>query len=137
MSREDHIQSIVLTLAKLQRPAHNRGWKHTGLSHAQVGMLFMLAYYRQNSVNETADFLGVSKSAVSQLIDPLETKRLVARVTDPKDRRIVRLNLTAKGGMLVKELAKHKLDGIRTAANKLTESELDQLYKLVLKMADK
>jgi DNA-binding MarR family transcriptional regulator len=53
------------------------------------------------------------------------------------DRRIVRLSLTEKGRKLLKILAQHKLDGIRSATDNLTDDELGRLYKLILKMSNK
>jgi DNA-binding MarR family transcriptional regulator len=137
MSREDQIQSIVLSLAKLQRPALNRGLEEFGLSHAQAGMLLLLAHQDQRSVKETADFLGISKSAVTQLADPLETKQFITRNTDPRDRRIVRLSLTDKGRQVLRKLAKRKFDGIRAAITNLSDREVGQLYDLIIKMANR
>jgi DNA-binding MarR family transcriptional regulator len=134
MDREQIIQSIIEGLAKSQRPVLNAIRKASGLSHAQLGMLHLLYHHKQASVKETADYLGITKSAVTQLADPLVAKDFVARRNDPKDRRIVRMSLTAKGAQQLKKLARHKFDGIRAAIDKLDDKELEQLYKLHLKM---
>jgi DNA-binding MarR family transcriptional regulator len=47
---------------------------------------------------DLAKFLGVTPSHVSGVVDSLERKGLVTRVPDKVDRRIHRLELTAKGG---------------------------------------
>jgi DNA-binding MarR family transcriptional regulator len=135
MDRESQIQSIVEILAKCQRPVLNAGWKDLGLSHAQMGMLYLLTYHPGTSVKEAADFLGITKSAVTQMADPLVTKDLVSRKNDPKDRRIVRLNLTAGGSAILKKLAKHKFAGLRSAIDSLSDKDLQQLYHLHQKMA--
>jgi DNA-binding MarR family transcriptional regulator len=137
MSREEQIQSIVMSLAKLQRPAFKSGFKDIGLSHAQVGMIVLLSYHQDASVKETADFLGISKSAITQLADPLVEKGLIARSNDPKDRRIVRLSLTGDGRQMLRKLAKRKFDGISSAIQNLTDEEVAQLYKLIIKMSTK
>lgn len=135
MSREELIQSVIENLAKCQRPGLNASWKEFGLSHAQVGMLYLLYYHSGASVKETADYLGITKSAVTQLLDPLADKDLVKRADDPRDRRIVRLSLSAKGSGMLKQLAKSKFAGLRTALENLDDKELDQLQKLYKKMA--
>jgi len=135
MSKEDQIQSIVESLSKLQRPALSSRWKEIGLSHAQIGMLYLLSYHKQTNVKQTSDFLGISKSAVTQLAGPLESKGLISRGSDQKDRRIVWLSLTNEGSKILKTIAKHKFEGIRSALENLTEEELRQLQKLHKKMA--
>jgi DNA-binding MarR family transcriptional regulator len=135
MDREEQIQSIVESLAKCQRPALSAGWKELGLSHAQMGMLYLLFYHDNASVKQAADFLGISKSAVTQLADPLVDKGLVIRANDLGDRRIVRLGLTAAGSSVLKKLSKYKFAGIRSAINGLSDAEVKQLYGLYQKMS--
>jgi DNA-binding MarR family transcriptional regulator len=135
MTREERIQSIIENLAKFQRPALGAAWKYLGLSHAQIGMLYLLCYHDQASVKETADYLGVTKSAVTQLADPLVSKGYVSRQNDQEDRRIVRLSLTAEGRQELKLLSNHKFDSIRSDIDRLSDKDLEQLYKLHQKMA--
>ena len=99
-----------------------------------MGMLYLLFYHQAASVKDTADYLGITKSAVSQLADPLVAKDLVSRKNDPKDRRIVRLSLTAGGSQVLKKLAKHKFAGIRSAIDSLSDEDVRQLYRLHQKM---
>ena len=137
MNREERIQSIIENLLKFQRPTLGGAWKYLGLSHAQVGMLHLLFHHAHASVKETADYLGVTKSAVTQLADPLVAKGFVTRQNDSKDRRIVRMGLTAEGARELKSLAKHKFDGVRAALDKLNDKDLEQLHKLYQKMSQK
>lgn len=48
-------------------------------------------------VSELADYLGVSGSAVTQIITALEKDRLIRREMDPEDRRAIRVFLTKEG----------------------------------------
>jgi DNA-binding MarR family transcriptional regulator len=133
MDREQHIQTIIEILAKCQRPALSSVRKASGLSHAQLGMLYLLFYHKQASVKETADYLGVTKSAVTQLADLLVDKGFVARRNDPQDRRIVRMSLTPAGAQELKKLAKHKFAGIRSAIDSLDDREIERLQGLLQK----
>jgi DNA-binding MarR family transcriptional regulator len=135
MKREEQIQSIIENLARCQRPALGAAWKYLGLSHAQVGMLHLLYHHNLASVKETADYLGVTKSAVTQLADPLVEKGLVARRSDADDRRIVRMSLTQPGAQELKKLAKFKFDGLRAAIESLDDKEIESLRRLVRKAA--
>jgi len=135
MSREDLIQEVVASLAKCQRPANFSGWHKIGLSHAQLGMLYMLSYHKKLQIKQAADFLGISKSAASQQMDPLADKGLVNRQSDPKDRRIAYFSLSDKGRQVVKKLQKFKYAGLRSRLAALNDKELEQLAKLYRKMA--
>ncbi len=48
-------------------------------------------------VSELAERLGVSKQAVSQLVDDLEQQGVLERVVDPEDARARRVRFTARG----------------------------------------
>jgi DNA-binding MarR family transcriptional regulator len=52
-----------------------------------------------------ADRLGLTRGAVSKLVDRLADKRLIARGAPGPDRRVQRLSLTAEGRALVPRLA--------------------------------
>ena len=134
MKREVVIQEIVENLARCQRPASLSSWQKIGLSHAQVGLLFMLSYHQRLQAKQVALFLGVSNSAVSQLIDPLEEKRLIKREPDRQDRRIAYLSLSAKGNQLVKKLSRHKFAGFRSRLDSLSTGDLNQLAELSRKL---
>jgi DNA-binding MarR family transcriptional regulator len=134
MSREDLIQGIVENMARCQRPANFSSWQKIGLSHAQIGLLYMLLYHQSLQAKQAAEYLGVSKSAVSQLLEPLVEKKLIERQPDPKDRRIVMLSLSAKGRQAMKNISKHKFAGFRSRLENLSDKELAQLAGLAGKL---
>jgi DNA-binding MarR family transcriptional regulator len=134
MGRAEIIQEIIENLAKCQRPPIDAAWKKAGLSHAQLGMLYMLLYHREASPKEIADYLSITKSAVTQLMDPLVEKSLVVRRTDPKDRRVIRLSLSAEGTKLIQKFNKYKYAGLRSALNSLEGKDLDQLNSIHQRM---
>jgi DNA-binding MarR family transcriptional regulator len=65
MSREELVQEIVENLSRCQRPMREVALKNSGLSRAQIGMLFMIAHHKRLQVKQIADHLGITKSAVS------------------------------------------------------------------------
>lgn len=139
IKREELIQSIVESLARSQRVGQPAIWETYGLSRAQAGLLFMIAYHQNIHVKKIAEFLGVSKSAASQLVDPLVNKKLVIRQADSNDRRISRLIITPEGMRLIKKLERLKFAGLRSALAGLSDAELklmaDLHTKLDLKLA--
>lgn len=79
---------------------HNR---ESNLSFSQVNTLMRLYHHGPSSVNDLADHLGVTKAAVSQLLDPLIVAGLVARSENPEDRRMKLIALTDEGQRRVKK----------------------------------
>ena len=60
------------------------------------------------NVNGLAEALGVGPSSASRLCDRLEALGFVERVTDPRDRREVRLQLTTAAKELLDKLTAHR-----------------------------
>jgi MarR family 2-MHQ and catechol resistance regulon transcriptional repressor len=136
MKRDELIQEIIETLARCQKVSANPSfWQKIGLSHSQIGMLFMILHRENANVKQIAEHLGVTKSAITQLLDPLVTKGFIERQTDASDRRIVRFNLTDKGKKAIKEIHKQKFAGLRSALDSLSDSEIQQLTALHRKAA--
>lgn len=72
--------------------------------HLQVLMYLAQANRFSNTPQATTEYLGLTKGTVSQSILVLARKRLVTRQTDQRDGRVVRLVLTERGHLLLKEL---------------------------------
>jgi DNA-binding MarR family transcriptional regulator len=62
-------------------------------------------YAADSSARALVESLGMTKGAVSKVLDRLERKKLLRRVADPEDGRAQRLALTAAGRKLVPTLA--------------------------------
>lgn len=76
--------------------------RESGFSFSQVTLLFRLYHHGPASVNELAEHLGVTKAAVSQLLDKLTGDGLVLRQEDPRDRRSKQISLTSEGSQGVR-----------------------------------
>lgn len=89
------------------------------------------------SAGELARAVALSSGGATRLIDRLEATGLVARRTDARDRRVVRVDLTAEGrDVLHAALAVH-LDGLeRHLAGPLAPNELAALENAVRSVRD-
>lgn len=105
--------------------------QENNLSNSQMMSLFHLLHNKIVSLNNLADFLGISRPAVSQLVEKLERSGLVERIPNPNDKRGKLLELTEKG----KELTyKGKLVNQHLGldlVNSLTEDELPTIQKAI------
>lgn len=72
--------------------------------HVQALMYLQQANRYSNTTQALTEFLGLTKGTVSQSVMLLSRKRLIERYMDERDKRIVRLSLSAKGERLLLEL---------------------------------
>ena len=79
---------------------------------------------------DMADRIGKDKSTILRLIDSLETKGLVRRVEDTKDRRKNYLMVTKKGEEIIKQYERIIKVMIEELQQGLNESELNTFYKV-------
>jgi DNA-binding MarR family transcriptional regulator len=99
---------------------HNRA---SGLSMSQVNSLFRIYHHGPSSVNDLAEHLGVTKAAVSQLLDRLVLDDLILRVEDSRDRRSKQILLTEKGRQTVQEGMRARNAWVGDLAQALTPEE--------------
>jgi DNA-binding MarR family transcriptional regulator len=86
--------SRLLDEQALQRIATKSGEPRLRRSHTSLLPHIDLAGTR---ITELAERLGVTKQAVSQLVDELEALNLLARIPDPDDARARRVTFTERG----------------------------------------
>jgi MarR family transcriptional regulator, transcriptional regulator for hemolysin len=79
---------------------------------------------------DMADLIGKDKSTILRLIDSLESKELVRRVADTKDRRKNYLMVTKKGEELIKQYENIFSAIFEELQQGLNESELNIFYKV-------
>lgn len=99
------------------------------LSSSKVQVLRLLAQRSGQTSSQIARFLGVSKPAVSQIVDSMVRGRLVARKTAKADRREIHLRLTEKGKALFKSVRKEQRHYVRTALREANGADPAQWIK--------
>ncbi|MCR1934155.1 MarR family winged helix-turn-helix transcriptional regulator [Clostridium tepidum] len=70
-------------------------------SHGKV--IIYLKHNGNSSISKIAKDLLISKPNMTPIIDKLISENMVIRYTDPKDRRIIRVELTEKGTAFIKD----------------------------------
>jgi DNA-binding MarR family transcriptional regulator len=85
-----------------------------------------LALLRQGPqrVSDIAARLGIRLSAATSFVDRLETKRLVERVHDATDRRVVKCQLTPLGRKEADSLWRINREWLEGLSQSLTDAEL-------------
>ena len=86
-------------------------------------------------MSDIADEFGVSMPAVTGLVDRLIILRYVARQSDPSDRRVTRIALTAKGSDVVAEGRKGRKAGMTGIFGILSKEERKNYLSILKKVA--
>lgn len=82
-----------------------RALKEEGISAAEWVALRLLLGESERSSADLVALTGMTRGAISKVLDKLEGKELVARTANPGDGRVHWLSLTRKGERLVPKLA--------------------------------
>lgn len=100
-SDSDHVASLVERIGRLVR-AREAG---TGLNPAQWEVLRYLARANRfsRSPSAVADYLATTRGTVSQTLISLESKGLIRKGVNARDRRGATLELTDAGGALLEK----------------------------------
>jgi len=124
--REDLLQELIDRLISLMRKVrHDITPSEPVLSQPQLHLLFTIALKKNGvSVSELAELTGVTPGAVTQFVNALVERDLVARESDPNDRRIVRLRVTPTAR---RQMEKMRREYITAAARTFDELSLDDL----------
>jgi DNA-binding MarR family transcriptional regulator len=80
-------------------------WWDRGLTMPQVRVLFELSERDNLTAGELADILAVAPPTITGLTDRLVRSALIERREDARDRRVVRLALSADGRKVTGEIA--------------------------------
>ncbi|MEH7381520.1 MarR family transcriptional regulator [Bacillus sp. JJ1533] len=86
------------------------------------------------TVNELAQLMNISASAVSQLLNKLESEHYIKREINPNNRREILISLGSKGIELYEESEKIDQKIMEKYYSKLTEEEMIQFQTIVKKL---
>ena len=134
--REELLQTLVQRMMSVMRHVrHGSPPPEPMLSPPQVHLLFTIGSRKEGiSVKELADRSSVTPGAITQFVDALVERGLVAREGDPNDRRIVRLKLTEQAKNHFEKFRKEHLESMFKVFEVLNDDEIKQLIALFTKM---
>ncbi len=112
------VMDVGLLVSRLVRA---QSWQRRprSLTVAQFRTLTFVNAYPNSAPSEVAEYLMLSRPAITRIVDELVRRRLIARRADRGDRRRQTLALTAAG--------RHRLDAFFAAARGLVAERLAML----------
>lgn len=124
----DRFVSVIQHLNRLMYSGRLDELKKLDLNAHQINALVLLDYNGPSRMGALASHLGSKLSHTSNIVDHLVCEGYLRRSSDPKDRRVVICELTARGRKVTKQFI--QLATIR--ANKVAEKwNLEQFESVV------
>jgi DNA-binding MarR family transcriptional regulator len=108
------------------------GWQEQSV----LSSLHLLVRHGVVSQRRLADFTGIDPRNLVPIIDSLEKRQTVRRLSNPTDRRGYHMQLTAQGETLAKQIQEIRERIESDALACLTASEKKELHKILVKLWD-
>ena len=104
------------------------------ISITEIHIIEKIGDHQPRRMSEVSKALGVTMATLTVACDRLETKRLVERARDHKDKRVVNVRLTAKGRAVYEYHKQFQDRMLEAAVSELTPQETSILADSLLKL---
>ena len=138
MKMEKHKLPLGMIVGKMMHTMFKVLKKRTGeqtdtqLTIEQFGLLHSISMKEEDVIQkDMAEIMGKDQSVILRLIDSLEKKELVRRVSDKNDRRKNFLMVTKKGERVIDEYLEIEFNLMTELKQGLSKTEIDNFYKVV------
>lgn len=105
------------------------------LTIAQLETLRQVLEKREVLMKDIATCQAITPPSATAMVDHLTKLKLLSRHPDPRDRRIVRLQLTKKGTAAFRRAIRQQHRRLRTLLRNLNLQEQKQLLRLLKKLS--
>jgi len=102
---EAHLGYWLRLVSNEVSSAFARAIEERGMTVGEWVVLRLLFDREKQTLSEVARLTGMTRGAISKILDKLEVKALIARAQNPDDSRVQWLSLTRSGRRLVPDLA--------------------------------
>lgn len=128
---------VMFKNSRLLRDKVNYSSDTAQLSTLQVQTLSLLKKQSSIQMREIADYFHIELPSATSLLNKLVALHLVKREQDAKDRRLVRVTLTADGNGILRKAMDEKLKHLEHMLSYLSETEQLELLRLLEKLNDR
>ncbi len=125
---------LLHDVARLLRVEADKRARLHGMTRAQWGILIWLERQPGISQKELSELLEVEPITVARLIDRLESRGMVERRPDPRDRRIWRLHLLRPALDVLHEIDEQRADMTRIVTTGINEEQLHTMTQALQRM---
>ena len=135
VSNIQELTSLMFSMGRSMRDRMQKYLRGTGcpsLLHLEA-----LRYIKEKGkplMRDLAKSFSITPPAATLLVDSMVKDRLIKRIVDVKDRRIVRVALTPHGKSIIERGMEHRTDVMKEIFSALTQEERSQLITILKKL---
>jgi DNA-binding MarR family transcriptional regulator len=107
-----------------------------GVTTSQGSAILALPLEGTLTMNELSLALSVDNSTMTRMVDQLVERKLLSRKADKKDRRVVRIGLTAEGKKLHKDITNALFNFYQAALEEIQDEELTTILQSLKRLND-
>lgn len=100
----------------------------------QFFILDFLSQEGESKMTDIARFLIITTAAATGLVERLVKYGYVVRISDPQDRRIIKIKLSAKGAEMVKKINAQKRQMIIEIFGKISQEEREDYLRILMRI---
>ncbi len=133
--RKQLLEQIMSSMGELHRcfaTSRDSFLATFNLSRPQMDLLFSLKH-GSKTTGQLAKRFSITSSAVSQMVDQLETKGLVERINDTKDRRVTNVKLAPEAVKVFQSVRNKFISHLKERFTNVTNDELETLLNILTK----
>ncbi len=130
----DQVVETIIYLYTESRRLTKGMAREVGLTGPQLTVLKLLETFQDLSLSSLSERIRAQNSTVTGIIDRMEREGLVGRERSKSDRRVVYIKLTEKGAKLAREVRVEPLEIFRSALTSLTQGDLKDLLRILMKL---
>ena len=125
---------LLNDVARLLRVDADKRARAHGMTRAQWGILIWLERQPGISQKELSELLEVEPITVARLVDRLESRLMVERRPDPRDRRIWRLHLLPPAHEVLHDINQQRADMASIVTTGIDEQRQSHLIEALFRM---
>lgn len=118
------------------RISQRNGYGKEKLYHGQARLLMIILQNNGASQKELTELMDIRPSSLTEMLNKLEQNRLIEKIQDDNDKRVMHIYLTEEGKRTAKQFDETKEEYAQSFFNALTEKEQEQFLNLVEKLCE-
>jgi len=107
-----------------------------GITRVQIMTLRFVSYNNECKTSDIAEFLLVSRSDATRIVDTLVHKGFIDRVYDKNDRRVIRLKITKEGKRVFEDIRKELITNFSEIIIKMEKEDSEALMRGMKALCD-
>ena len=131
-----HIIELIWRIYFLSKKVIGQNLKKLNLTYPQFGTLVALSKQENISQRKLAEFFGIDTTNMMVICDSLEKKRLIKRLSNPKDRRENLIVRTEKGKKLTQKAMKLMEGYVNQITGQLEQKDIVSVMPVLKKLHD-